>query len=386
MPSKQRLRKSAKRKPNTSLSNTWQCPLCHRLFATYKGAPQRHLRSCTTRTENERLEQATTSDVRLPTHTERRQREMQSSSDSDNEASDGEHEFPSTMLYEPDPTLNLPVDVAMHSEGSTEAQSITGGAGLDGEFDIPQLAEGEVWIRRHPSSSLESGYFTPADAPSTQHTSESRPSLLPPHFPFRTQVDYLQAEIFSKFNASDKQIDSQLKFLHETGAYQTPKGPKLTLRSAADYHEVLSRASGTSEKFVAQSIVTQFKGLDYHHMVHTQPLWPLLVDIVRDSDFKDNFAYYPEQRYICCSEHDKTPIMVWEELHHGLDWWNLQSSLPANQHVLFLVVYVDETNVTLIGGVKVWPVYVWVGNLPAATRKQHNKKGGAILVGYLPEL
>lgn len=61
-------------------------------------------------------------------------------------------------------------------------------------------------------------------------------------------------------------------------------------------------------------------------MVHTQPLWPLLVDIVRDSDFKDNFAYYPEQRYICCSEHDKTPIMVWEELHHGLDWWNLQVS------------------------------------------------------------
>jgi hypothetical protein len=54
--------------------------------------------------------------------------------------------------------------------------------------------------------------------------------------------------------------------------------------------------------------------------------------------------------------------------------------------VLFLSIYIDETNVSTIGGVNVWPVYLWVGNLPGATRKQRKKKGGAILVGYLPEV
>lgn len=96
-------------------------------------------------------------------------------------------------------------------------------------------------------------------------------------------------------------------------------------------------------------------------------------------------------------------MRTWEELQHGDDWWYLevcilstsfrfvtlnpfQGQLPSGNHVLFLIVYMDETNVSIIGGVKVWPVYVWVGNLPASIRKQRNKKGGAVLVGYLPEV
>jgi hypothetical protein len=58
----------------------------------------------------------------------------------------------------------------------------------------------------------------------------------------------------------------------------------------------------------------------------------------------------------------------------------------VNEFILYLIVYIDETNVSIIGGVKVWPIYVWVGNLPSAIRKQRNKKGGAVLVGYLPEV
>lgn len=64
----------------------------------------------------------------------------------------------------------------------------------------------------------------------------------------------------------------------------------------------------------------------------------------------------------------------------------LQSRIAPNQHILYLVVYIDETNVSTIGGVKVWPVYLWIGNLPASVRKRRRKKGGAILIGYLPKV
>lgn len=136
--------------------------------------------------------------------------------------------------------------------------------------------------------------------------------------------------------------------------------------------------------------------------MHYRPVWPILEDIVADPDLAKGFALYPEQRFVRRSEDDATPMRTWEELHHGDDWWYLQvltfvyslsrlltpfqDQIPDGDCILFLVVYMDETNVSIIGGVRVWPVYVWVGNLPAATRKQRNKKGGAVLLGYLPEV
>jgi hypothetical protein len=52
-------------------------------------------------------------------------------------------------------------------------------------------------------------------------------------------------------------------------------------------------------------------------------------------------------------------------------------------YVLYIQIYIDSTHLTTIGGAKVWPVYAWLGNVPAALRKRHGK-GGAALVGYLP--
>ncbi|KDN40330.1 hypothetical protein RSAG8_08240, partial [Rhizoctonia solani AG-8 WAC10335] len=225
--------------------------------------------------------------------------------------------------------------------------------------DIPELEEGKIWARQHPSSKLRSAYLAPSA--SRQATHASLKADIPPHSPFRTRTDFLQAEIFSKFNASDKQIDTQLKMLHETGAYNGNTTSPLTLRNATDYHNVMNQAAGASEKATFS-------------------------ELVGDSDFADEFVYYPQQLFIRRSAQDPTPIVIIEELHHGTDWWEMQDSIAEDEHVLFIVIYVDETNVTTFGGVKVWPIYGWLGNLPASTRKSRNDKGGAILLGYLPEV
>lgn len=61
----------------------------------------------------------------------------------------------------------------------------------------------------------------------------------------------------------------------------------------------------------------------------------------------------------------------------------MQTNLGLHACVLYLQLYVDATHLTIIGNVKVWPVYAWLGNLPASVRKKRGK-GGAVLVAYLP--
>lgn len=130
---------------------------------------------------------------------------------------------------------------------------------------------------------------------------------------------------------------------------------------------------------------------------------PALSQVVGDPDLAAHMTYYPEQRYVARPGAPGVSMQVLEELWHGKLWWDmqvssglglvtrrslnnlLQSCIRPNQCVLYLVLYIDETNVSTIGGVKVWPVYLWIGNLPASIRKQRRGKGGAILIAYLPK-
>ncbi|QRW13306.1 hypothetical protein RhiLY_12305 [Ceratobasidium sp. AG-Ba] len=181
-------------------------------------------------------------------------------------------------------------------------------------------------------------------------------------------------------------MNEQLAVLHKTGAYSNrPVSERLTLKDANDYHSTLARSPGVSDHFSTRSFTTSFKGHDFTHEVRSRPVIQALNQIVSDPDFAKEFVLHPEQRFVRRSESDPRPMRVWEELQHGDDWRKMQDSIPPNHFVLYLVVYIDETNVSTIGGVSVWPIYVWVGNLPAATRKRRKKKGGAVLVGYLPE-
>ncbi|CAE6440234.1 unnamed protein product [Rhizoctonia solani] len=137
--------------------------------------------------------------------------------------------------------------------------------------------------------------------------------------------------------------------------------------------------------FTCEKITTDFEGRTFTHYVHFQPVLPALAAVVGDPELAPFMKYYPEERWVARPDTTDGAMRVWEELWHSLLWWKFQDHILAHQCILYLVVYIDETSVSTIGGVHVWPIYLWVGNLPASIRKQRKGKGGAVLIGYLPK-
>ncbi|CUA75453.1 hypothetical protein RSOLAG22IIIB_11746 [Rhizoctonia solani] len=224
---------------------------------------------------------------------------------------------------------------------------------------IPPLIEGQVWIKRHPLSNQSSGLLVPnLHANELYNQGVHADDNLPPHFPFKTHDDFLQAEIFSDFGVTDKHINRQLSLELSLDS------PTISLKSAKEYHETLALA-------------TRLWG--------GEPVFPALKKVVGDPELAKYMVYYPEEQWVHRPGTEDEPMQVWEELYHGKLWWELQNRVQPNQCVLYLVIYIDETSVSTIGGVNVWPIYAWIGNLPASVRKRRTKKGGAILLGYLPK-
>ncbi|KAG9073838.1 hypothetical protein FS749_014644, partial [Ceratobasidium sp. UAMH 11750] len=225
---------------------------------------------------------------------------------------------------------------------------------------IPPLGEADVWVKRHPASSQPSGLLAPkphGDKP--QALPPQSHSQLPPFFPFRTLDDFIQAEIFSDYGATDDHINHQLH--HDS---------KSTLQDAKDYHNTLKIASRLHGEFITKPVVTTFEGHEFINQAHFQPPLAALAQLVGDPEFASDMVYYPEELHI------RRP---------GTDGEPMQDRIQKDQCVLYLVIYIDETNVSKIGGVKVWPIYMWVGNLPASIRKRRGEKGGGTLIGYLPK-
>ncbi|KAG8714224.1 hypothetical protein FRC08_012222 [Ceratobasidium sp. 394] len=380
MPTRERLQK-AKLRATGVLKDSWECPFCFQLFSCHKNAPKTHKRTCKKRPKAQTQPVQETHNA-PPKMVQEPLKSSDTSTDTEQSSSEDEAQAPSHQT--PRRPQNAPTE-PFPSPASPPAF----GAGKDVVLptDMPAtLGETEIWIKRHPASGIPSGYGTQqlGDTKSSQNAQPT--SKLPPFFPLRTHTDFLQAEIFSHNNCSDNHIDEQLRMLRQTGAYNNlPPSERLTLKDAADYHATLAKACGASDQFTSQPITTHFKGHSYVHDAKSRPFFPILRDIVAHPTLFKEFALHPEQPFIRRSEQDPTPMRVWEELKHGDDWWEMQDSIPANHYILHLVVYIDETNVSTIGGVEVWPIYVWVGNLPGAIRKQRKKKGGAVLVGYLPE-
>ncbi|KAG8700989.1 hypothetical protein FRC09_005626 [Ceratobasidium sp. 395] len=256
----------------------------------------------------------------------------------------------------------------------------------DNRETVPQtLEEGEVWIRQHPDSGLESG-FQGANLDPLPHSQTPRPSATavpdkPPHHPFKTQDDFDQAHILIKYGASDDQITEQLQLnlrrLKDQG--DTEGIPK----NARELHQLLATAAPAEHlTFDIYEIATYFKTHSSIHHVRTRSLWQAVVDPVEDPELANDLVYLPSQRFVRSRTSSK-PTQTLEEPWHGKDWWDAQTRIGPGGRALWVQVYVDATHLSTAGGAKVWPVYGWLGNVPAALRKGRGK-GGAALIGYLP--
>ncbi|KAB5587904.1 hypothetical protein CTheo_8654 [Ceratobasidium theobromae] len=242
---------------------------------------------------------------------------------------------------------------------------------------IPHLEGGQIWIKQHPTSGQPSGLLRP-DIQNSQSGNQTTHSddILPPYFPFHSLNDFLQAEIFSDFGDTDKKIDRQLGL----------PGSRLSLKNAREYHQTLGLATQLwGGQFTTQRFTTHFEGQNFENYVHFQPAFPALKRVVGDPDLANSMVYYPHELWVCRPDRDNEVMQVQEELWHSKLWSTLQSRIHPDQCILYILIYIDETSVSTIGGVNVWPIYAWVGNLPASICKRRNKKGGAILLGYLPK-
>jgi hypothetical protein len=61
-----------------------------------------------------------------------------------------------------------------------------------------------------------------------------------------------------------------------------------------------------------------------------------------------------------------------------------QTRVGETRVVIYMIIYSDGTALNSFGTAKSWPVYVWFGNVPEHIRLARGK-GGAILLGYLPQ-
>ncbi|KAG9093136.1 hypothetical protein FS749_015009 [Ceratobasidium sp. UAMH 11750] len=210
---------------------------------------------------------------------------------------------------------------------------------------------------------------------SIQSASASTPSI----WPFQTRQDLKQTEVFIKHWATSSHMDDQLALEQEK--LQDPNNP-LTLRSANDVHAVLQLAVPANTQFEVVDFTTSFRDQDYTHRLRMRSLHALISSTLLNPILPDRLVFYPEQPYIQ-NPTTGAPMRIWEESYHGSDWWNLQNKVGSSTRILYIQLYMDATSVSIYGGVKVWPVYAWLGNVPSALRSKRGV-GGAVLVAYLP--
>jgi len=63
-----------------------------------------------------------------------------------------------------------------------------------------------------------------------------------------------------------------------------------------------------------------------------------------------------------------------------------QDKLPSDRTAVNVSLYCDGTQLNSFGTKKACGVYLWINNYPKDIRMSRTKKGGAILIGYLPEV
>lgn len=84
-------------------------------------------------------------------------------------------------------------------------------------------------------------------------------------------------------------------------------------------------------------------------------------------------------------EHCKQSVWRYKEVNTydelwTAEWWKKQQEMCGDMDILSLLMYIDETSITMTGR-NVYPVYFTVGNLPLHLRRSINAKR---ILGYVP--
>ena len=227
-----------------------------------------------------------------------------------------------------------------------------------------------------------------AGQPIDRHDKNPQLSALPPHqkqsdersiyFPFKNQVDFDLAFWMLDSNISKAKID---RFCRQF-SFQGPNG--LTSWRSADelFTKMDSIPYGPTSEWFTRSIEVKTEP-ELLSCSSLKVRYRDIIDTIRfllsHPPFRHSLAYAPVRLYNNKNER------VYNEMHTGDWWWKTQEQLPGGGTLIPLLIGTDKTLLTkLRGDQSAWPVYLTIGNLSRATRRQQRPCPGTVLVGLIP--
>jgi len=219
------------------------------------------------------------------------------------------------------------------------------------------------------------GEALPPDDGSTFAYEAAQPaSNRPEYYPFKGEVEYAQVAWWVRNRTSDQARDQWLK----DPRLRALRARYFSCKNAHDVREKLLNMSSGNGSVVPQWTDTAIHTDGYKVRVRYRDAMAMIAFLIGHVPFEDDITYSPVRQY------SESGQRVYDEMHTGDWWWDMQTRLPPGATVIPVILASDKTQLTAhTGDKKAWPVYLTIGNIRLKTRRAASRPA-LPLIGLLP--